>query len=87
MTAQVTCKNCKLNRASWLSRNFANSVWWTCSLKKSEPVYNVVDGTTKPAEYASCSSVRWDEDLCGENAKAWIPRSKKDLFLLLTHVK
>lgn len=87
MSDQINCKNCKFNRASWFTRHFSSSVWWTCELKQSEPVYNVVDGSTRPAEYASCSLVRHDEDLCGKNAKAWMPRSKKDLFLLLKHVK
>jgi hypothetical protein len=87
MTDKVTCKNCKFNRASWFTRTFSSSIWWTCGIKKTESYYNVVDGTYRPGRYEDCSTMRLDENLCGKGAKAWMPRSKKDLFLLLKHVK
>ena len=86
MSETVTCKDCANNRASWFGRHFASSVWWTCSLEKSEPKYDLVDGRTRPGEYISCSSARWDERLCGKNASQWKPRNKKDLFVYLKRI-
>ena len=82
----MTCKNCAHNRGSWVTRNFSNSVWWTCDLAMTEPRFNRVDGKTTPGEYESCSAVRRNESLCGKEAKAWTPRRKKDLFLLLKRI-
>ena len=84
MTNQVTCKNCLHNASSWWQRNLnGSSFFWQCRLKTLPEKYNPVDGTTTKERFERCADVRWDEKICGKDAKAWQPRNKKDLFLFL----
>jgi hypothetical protein len=66
-----------------MERTFGSSFFWQCKLKITEPRFNPVDGKTTPARHERCSDVRWDEKVCGRDAKAWQPRHKKDLFVFL----
>ena len=86
MTDKVTCKTCTHNRASWFARTFAHSIWWTCDLKYTEPVYNPVDGKTSAGYYTGCSIARAVSDICGVEGKNWKPRNKKDMFIYLKRI-
>lgn len=86
MTDKVTCKTCSHNRSSWFVRTFSSSVWWTCDIDYTEPVYNPVDGKTSAGYYASCSVARGVESICGKEGKHWKPRNKKDMFIYLKRI-
>jgi len=81
----VTCTDCKHNRASWISRQFNSSVYWDCNGVPPTPAqYDPSDGTTRPAYYTSCSSMRSYRSECGPEGKLWEPRNlKKRTFFLL----
>ena len=86
--SDVTCKDCRNNQASWMVRNFSNSVWWSCGIEENyEPTeYNPVDGKTRGGYYKSCSIARGKYGPCGPDAKLWTPRRKRDLFIFLKRV-
>lgn len=87
MKEQVTCQDCVHNRASWLNRQFKMNTWtWTCTKAYNEPEYNPVDGTTRKGYYDSCGVARVKKSVCGPDATAWEPRSKKNLFVYLKRI-
>lgn len=85
---QVTCKNCKNNVSSWMTRNFSDSAWWRCGLEQNRrPMqYNPVDGKTRGGQYESCGIARLTSGACGPDAQHWTPRNKRDLFVFLKRV-
>ena len=87
MTAAVTCKTCRHNRATWMSRTFnANTWFWECSLDYRAPEYDPVTGGTTKGRYESCNVVRVKEKICGKDGKAWEPYYKRDLLTYLRRI-
>ena len=80
---QLRCHDCAHSRANFLTRVTRTSFGYRCNLDWKEPRVDKVTGRTQPGYYAFCSSTRCDSAICGFAAKAWTPRTKKDIFTLL----
>lgn len=86
----MLCKDCKHAFVPWY--DYPNKLltpgyqWHKCkrSGKKSEVEFNpVTGGKTLPPDYKNCYSERGHLGECGNEAKYWSPKHKKDLFKLL----
>lgn len=84
---QLLCKDCQHSRAKWHTRILNDSYGWSCELDYCEPRVNPVTGCITSGFYHSCAATRTDINICGPTAKAWQPRTKKDLFTLLRVVR
>lgn len=80
---QLNCHDCAHSQANWLFRLTKFSAGYTCKLDYREPYTNQVTGRVTAGYYYPCSATRIDEKVCGRSAKAWTPRTKKDIFTLL----
>lgn len=80
------CKDCKYNRADWISRSFnLNPKDWECEQAMSVGKIDYLTGKRTPNYYQSCSMVRSSMSFqCGPDGKLWSPRNtKKFLFKLI----
>ena len=77
------CHDCAHSRANFLARLTRTSFGYRCSLDWKEPRTDNVTGKVQDGYYAYCASTRFNNEICGSNAKAWTPRTKKDIFTLL----
>ena len=84
---QLNCHDCAHSRANFLVRLFRLSSGYRCGLDWRPDRYDHVTGRTDPGYYYTCSSTRIDTRVCGPEAKAWTPRTKKDMFTLLKVVR
>lgn len=80
----LKCKDCKYSKAHILARLMNISWAFQCTHPKSwnEPDYNPVTGKTGKGFYSSCGGMRVKKD-CGPEAKSWVPRNSKLIFLAL----
>jgi hypothetical protein len=80
----VSCKDCKYNRADWISRTFElDPKSWECEQGITEGKIDVVTGKKLPNIYRSCSYMRGGPQ-CGADGRLWSPRNtKKFLFKLI----
>ena len=87
------CKDCKHSKMDFFDKIFtlnglvgADDIHYKCTKFPQKPtvVENMVIGPKKvKARLPYCEIVRRHGE-CGQNAKHWIPKHKKDLFKMLT---
>jgi len=80
---QLKCHDCAHSRANILTRLTRTSYGYRCGLNWKEATVDKVTGKVEPGHYAFCASTRYNTEICGTDAKAWTPRTKKDFFTLL----
>ena len=81
---ELKCKDCKYAKGSFLTRLARANYGMTCSIPEAwrEEEYDPVFGKIEPGYYRSCGVMRINE-ACGPQAKAWVPRDTKLVFLAL----
>lgn len=85
--SELLCKDCKHSFRSFGSFPlWGSGTEWRCrkAFVAETTEHDPVTGPKKVAEhYQRCSSARggWTSAVCGEQAKLWEPKNKKDLFL------
>lgn len=89
-----TCKSCKHYRWNswqamwrWITENKPR-----CYRTLPSARIDVVSGKVHNANVSNCNSCTDERDStssnsCGEDAKFWVPRHKKDLFELVKHTE
>ena len=82
---ELKCKDCKNAKATWFSRLTRASHFFECTIPESwnEEKYDPVFGKTTPGFNSSCNVMRGSYSACGPDAKKWVPRSSKLIFLAL----
>jgi hypothetical protein len=87
--SELLCKDCKHSfrplSSFWY---WGSGAEWRCrqAFVGEAVEQDPVNGPkTIPAHYLRCASARggWREAVCGEQAKLWQPKNKKDLFKLI----
>lgn len=82
----LLCKDCKNVKADWLSRLTNTTIGFTCTLPESwnKPEYDPVVGKTREGFFSSARVMRGAyQEICGPEAKKWVPSSTKKVFLYL----
>ena len=83
---ELLCKDCKNVKADWLSRLTNTSIGFTCTLPEAwnKPEYDPVVGVTKEGYFTAARQMRSKyNEICGADAKKWVPNSTKKVFLYL----
>ena len=81
---EVLCKDCKHAKASLWDRLMQSSYAFKCTIEEAwhEPKPNRVTGQSSTGYYESCSVMRVME-ACGPDAKRWVPKDSKMVFMYL----
>lgn len=81
---EVLCKDCKYAKAKLWDQLMQASYAFKCTIDESwhEPKPNLVTGQTSTGYYESCSVMRVME-ACGPDAKRWVPKDSKMVFMFL----
>jgi hypothetical protein len=81
---EVLCKDCKHAKASLWDRLMQSSYAFKCTIDEAwrGPNPNLVTGKSTLGYYESCSLMRV-KDACGPDAKRWVPKDSKMVFMYL----
>ena len=81
----LLCKDCKNVEASFMSRLTNFTYGFKCTLTEAwvKPEYDPVIGETKEGYFHTARLMRGTYEVCGPDAKKWVPSSTKKVFLYL----
>jgi hypothetical protein len=81
---EVLCKDCKHAKAKLLDRLLQSSYAFKCTIEESwnAPKPDRVTGNSSTGYYDSCAVMRVG-NACGPDAKRWVPKDSKMVFMFL----
>jgi len=81
----LKCKDCKNAKGSFFARLTRANYAFSCTIPEAwkEEEYDPVFGKVTPGYFKSCSVMRLAHNVCGFDAKRWVPRDTKMVFLAL----
>jgi hypothetical protein len=81
---EVLCKDCKHSKANLLDRLLQSSYAFKCTIEESwnAPKPDRVTGNSSTGYYDSCAVMRVG-NACGPDAKRWVPKDSKMVFMFL----
>ena len=82
---ELKCKDCKHAKGNWVTRLTRASYGMSCTIPEAwnEERYDPVFGKLTPGYFSNCSGMRLLGSECGPDAKHWVPRDTKLVFLAL----
>ena len=88
MNRELLCKDCEhAILPSWPERLLYGVRFANCKKGYVEPEFSPVTGKSSSGYYAPAAVVRVDTKICGPEARAWMPRTRQDLFKLIKHAR
>ena len=81
----LKCNDCKYSQGSLFARLTRATYSMSCTLPEAwrEEEYDPVFGKVTPCYFKGCSVMRGEYHECGPDAKKWVPRDSKLIFLAL----
>ena len=81
---EVLCKDCKHAKASLWDRLMQSTYSFKCTIDEAwyQPKPDRVTGKPSTGYYEPCSVMRVSE-ACGPDAKRWVPKDSKMVFMFL----
>jgi hypothetical protein len=82
---ELKCKDCKNAQGSFMVRLTRATYAMKCKIPEAwnEEKFDPVFGSIDPGYYSSCGVMRAQLQPCGPEAKKWVPRDTKLVFLAL----
>jgi hypothetical protein len=88
MSSELLCKNCKhsfVPLVNWLDSGKYKYKCRKAFVAESTKIDPVIGAVKTKAKYECCAIARIESKQCGESAKHWEPKSKKQFFLAIKH--
>jgi hypothetical protein len=81
----LLCKDCKNVEASFMTRLTKFTHGFKCTIDEAwvKPEYDPVTGETREGFFHTGRVMRGRYEVCGPDAKRWVPSSTKKVFLYL----